>query len=157
MHSSPPWSAWEKAIAALMFWSNSTHLANFSTVKLWLIYLLFGNVSKYICGQPNLGACQHIAYIPSLPDSFQDSATHFCSKWSTQKTDCMMHCPWELMHGIWKFLLDKDFIHTYKYEMVVKCVDGIKCWVYPRFFTYSGDYPFFFCCILSESLIWSCW
>ena len=82
----------EKAIAALMFWSDSTHLANFGTTKLWPIYLLFGNVSKYIRGQPNLGACQHIAYIPSLPDSFQDFATSFCSKWGTQKTDLMTHC-----------------------------------------------------------------
>ena len=45
------------------------------------------------------------------------------------------------MHGVWKFLLDEDFIHAYKYGMVVKCVDGIECWVYPRFFTYSADYP----------------
>ena len=33
------------------------------------------------------------------------------------------------MHGIWKFLLDEDFIHAYKYGMVVKCVDGIKRWI----------------------------
>jgi Plavaka transposase len=48
-------------VAALMFWSDSTHLANFGTAKLWPIYLLFGNVSKYICGQPKSGACQHVA------------------------------------------------------------------------------------------------
>jgi hypothetical protein len=131
----------EKVVAALMFWSDSTHLANFGTAKLWPIYLLFGNVSKYIRGRPNSGACQHVAYIPSLPDSFQDFATHFCSKWGTQKTDLMTHCRRELMHGVWKFLLDEDFIHAYKYGMVVKCVDGIERRVYPRFFTYSADYP----------------
>ena len=58
----------EKVLAALMFWSDSTHLANFGTAKLWPIYLLFGNASKYIRGHPNSGACQHVAYIPSLPD-----------------------------------------------------------------------------------------
>jgi hypothetical protein len=131
----------EKVVAALMFWSDSTHLANFGTAKLWPIYLLFGNVSKYIRGRPNSGACEHVAYIPSLPDSFQDFATHFCSKWGTQKTDLMTHCRRELMHGVWKFLLDEDFIHAYKYGMVVKCVDGIERRVYPRFFTYSADYP----------------
>jgi hypothetical protein len=131
----------EKVVAALMFWSDSTHLANFGTAKLWPIYLLFGNVSKYIRGQPNSGACQHVAYIPSLPDSFQDFATHFCSKWGTQKTDLMTHCRRELMHGVWKFLLDEDFIHAYEYGMVVKCVDGVERRVYPRFFTYSADYP----------------
>ena len=105
----------EKVVAALMFWSDSTHLANFGTAKLWPIYLLFGNVSKYIRGQPNSGACQHIAYIPSLPDSFQDFAASFFRKWGTQKQDLMTHCRRELIHNIWKFLLDEDFVHAYKY------------------------------------------
>ena len=131
----------EKVVAALMFWSDSTHLANFGTAKLWPIYLLFGNVSKYIRGQPKSGACQHIAYIPTLPDSFQDFATRFCCKWGTQKADITTHCRRELMHCVWKFLLDEDFIHAYKYGMVVKCVDGVERRVYPRFFTYSADYP----------------
>jgi hypothetical protein len=131
----------EKVVAALMFWSDSTHLANFGITKLWPIYLLFGNISKYIRGQPNSGACQHIAYIPSLPDSFQDFAASFFSKWGTQKQGLMTHCRRELMHSIWKFLLDDDFIHAYKYGMVVKCADGIERRVYPRFFTYSADYP----------------
>jgi hypothetical protein len=131
----------EKVLAALMFWSDSTHLANFGTAKLWPIYLLFGNASKYIRGRPNSGACQHVAYIPSLPDSFQDFAASFYSKWGTQKKDLMSHCRRELMHGVWKFLLDEDFIHAYRYGMVVKCADGIKRRLYPRFFTYSADYP----------------
>ena len=131
----------EKVVVALMIWSDSTHLANFGTAKLWPIYLLFGNISKYIHGQPNSGACQHIAYIPSLPDSFQDFAASFCSKWGTQKKDLITHCRRELMHGVWKFLLDADFVHAYKYGMVVKCGDGIERRVYPRFFTYSADYP----------------
>jgi len=38
----------EKVVAALMFWSDSTHLTNFGTAKIWPIYLLFGNVLKYI-------------------------------------------------------------------------------------------------------------
>jgi hypothetical protein len=131
----------EKVVAALMFWSDGTHLANFGTAKLWPIYLFFGNVSKYIRGEPNSGACQHVAYIPSLPDSFQDFAAGFCSKWATQKKDLMTHCRRELMHGVWKFLLDADFIHAYEYGMVVKCTDGIERRVYPRLFTYSADYP----------------
>ena len=47
-----------------MFWSDSTHLVNFGTAKLWPIYLLVGNLSKYICGQPNSG----ILYLaPPIP------------------------------------------------------------------------------------------
>ena len=47
------------------------------------------------------------------------------------KKDLMTHCRRELMHGVWKFLLDEDFIHAYKYGMVVKCADGIKRRLYP--------------------------
>ena len=56
----------EKVIAALMFWSDSTHLTNFGTAKLWPIYLFFGNLSKYIRSRPSSGACNHLAYIPSV-------------------------------------------------------------------------------------------
>jgi hypothetical protein len=53
----------EKAVVAIMFWSDSTHLANFGTAKLWPVYMLFRNLSKYIRGQLNPGTCQHVAYI----------------------------------------------------------------------------------------------
>ena len=56
----------EKVIAALMFWSDSTHLTNFGTAKLWPIYLFFGNLSKYVRSRPSSGACHHLAYIPSV-------------------------------------------------------------------------------------------
>ena len=131
----------EKVVFGLMVWSDSTHLANFGTAKLWPIYSFFSGISKYIRSQPNSGACQHIAYIPSLPDSFQDFAASFCYKWNTQKKDILTHCRRELIHGVWKFLLDDDFVHAYKYGMVIKCADGIERRVYPRFFTYSADYP----------------
>ena len=131
----------EKVVFGLMIWSDSTHLANFGTAKLWPIYSLFSGISKYIRSQPNSGACQHIAYIPSLPDSFQDFAASFCHKWGTQKKDILTHCRRELIHSVWKFLLDDGFVHAYKYGMVVKCADGIERRVYPRFFTYSADYP----------------
>jgi len=38
----------EKVVAALMFWSDATHLATFGTAKMWPIYMLFGNLSKYV-------------------------------------------------------------------------------------------------------------
>ncbi len=124
-----------------MIWSDSTHLTNFGTAKLWPIYSFFSGISKYIRSQPNSGACQHIAYIPSLPDSFQDFAASFCSKWNTQKKNILTHCWRELIHGVWRFLLDDDFVHAHKYGMVIRCADGIERRVYPRLFTYSADYP----------------
>ena len=54
----------EKIVAALMFWSDSTHLTDFGTAKIWPIYLVFGNLSKYIRARPSSGAWHHLAYIP---------------------------------------------------------------------------------------------
>jgi hypothetical protein len=45
------------------------------------------------------------------------------------------------MHAVWKVLLDEEFLHAYKYGIVIKCADGIERRVYPRLFTYSADYP----------------
>ena len=56
----------EKIVAALMFSSDATHLAQFGNAKAWPIYLMLGNLSKYIRAQPNSGAMYHLAYIPSV-------------------------------------------------------------------------------------------
>jgi len=132
---------WEKVIAALMFWSDATHLATFGTVKLWPIYLHFGNLSKYVRCQPNSGATKHVAYIPSLPDSLQDQLKSFHQRWDTQQKDIITHCRRELMHGVWSFLLDAEFQHAYKHGIVVQGQDQIERHVYPQIFTYSADYP----------------
>ncbi|KAG5649261.1 hypothetical protein H0H81_005050, partial [Sphagnurus paluster] len=131
----------EKVVVAVMFSSDGTHLANFGTAKAWPIYFMVGNLSKYFRGLPNSGAMHHLAYIPSLPDSFQDVASKVHANWKTQKKNITTHCQRELMHAVWDFLFDDDFIHAYKYGMVIMCADGIERQVYPRLFTYSADYP----------------
>jgi len=57
----------EKVVAILIFWSDATHLATFGTAKMWPIYMLFGNLSKYIRCWPNSGATKHLAYILPFP------------------------------------------------------------------------------------------
>jgi Plavaka transposase len=131
----------EKVVAALMFWSDATHLATFGTAKMWPVYMLFGNLSKYIRCEPNSGATKHLAYLPQLPDSLQDQLKSFHHKWGTQQKVILTHCRRELMHAVWKFLLDDDFIHAHTYGMVVKSPDGIERRVYPHVLTYSADYP----------------
>lgn len=56
----------ERVVAALMFWSDSTHLANFGNASLWPIYLYFGNQSKWLRGKPRTNTCHHLAYIPKV-------------------------------------------------------------------------------------------
>ncbi|KAJ4493206.1 hypothetical protein C8R41DRAFT_764823 [Lentinula lateritia] len=131
----------EKVVAALMCWSDATQLANFGTAKLWPIYMLFGNLSKYIRASPNSGAVNHLAYIPSIPDSIKHEISMFHTKWKTQSKEIITHCSRELYHAIWRYLLDDEFIHAYRYGIVIKCFDGVERRIYPRFFTYSADYP----------------
>ncbi|KAJ7123862.1 hypothetical protein C8R43DRAFT_899420 [Mycena crocata] len=68
----------ERVIAGLMFWSDSTHLADFGTAKAWPIYMYFANLSKYVRARPSSGACHHMAYIPSVSvDPCHISCTYF--------------------------------------------------------------------------------
>jgi hypothetical protein len=63
----------EQVVAALMFWSDSTHLASFGNASLWPIYLFFGNQSKWLRGKPRTGSCHHLAYIPKASPSLCSS------------------------------------------------------------------------------------
>ncbi|KAI0076041.1 hypothetical protein K474DRAFT_1685008 [Panus rudis PR-1116 ss-1] len=55
--------------------------------------------------------------------------------------DLLTHCRRELIHGVWRLLLDDEFLEAYRHGMVIRCADGILRCVYPRVFTYSADYP----------------
>ncbi|KAI0071414.1 hypothetical protein K474DRAFT_1735052 [Panus rudis PR-1116 ss-1] len=131
----------ERVVCALMFWSDSTHLANFGDASLWPLYMFFGNQSKYTRGKPSSGACHHMAYIPKLPDVFHDWYRTLNNGGSGPNADVLAHCRRELMHEVWRLLLDKDFMHAYEHGIVILCSDGIWRRVYPRIFTYSADYP----------------
>ena len=57
----------ERVIAAMMFSSDSTHLAQFGHASAWPVYLSFGNLSKYIRARPiTSGACHLVAFIPKV-------------------------------------------------------------------------------------------
>ena len=56
----------ERIVCGLMFYSDSTHLANFGDASLWSLYMYFGNQSKYVRACPTSGSCHHVAYIPKV-------------------------------------------------------------------------------------------
>jgi hypothetical protein len=64
MASNPPSDGIQTAVAAIMLYSDSTHLANFGSASLWPFYLYLGNQSKYERAQPSQYAAHHLAYIP---------------------------------------------------------------------------------------------
>lgn len=59
-----------RAIAALMFWSDATHLTSFGNAKLWPCYMFFGNDSKYSRCKPTYNLCNHIAYFQTVHTLF---------------------------------------------------------------------------------------
>lgn len=50
-------------------------------------------------------------------------------------------CRTQLMHAIWLAILDDEFMEAYVHGILIECGDGITRQVFPRFFTYSADYP----------------
>ena len=51
------------------------------------------------------------------------------------------HFKRELMHAIWRVLLDDEFVEAYRNGVLIKCADGIIRCFFPRLFSYSADYP----------------
>jgi hypothetical protein len=79
------------------------------------------------------------SHLLQLPKSLRK----FVSDLSNKKihTDLLMHCKRDLMHAIWRILLDDSFVEVYKDGIVVKCFDGVIRRIYPCIFTYFADYP----------------
>ncbi|KAF7292067.1 hypothetical protein MIND_01232800 [Mycena indigotica] len=129
----------ERCIVALMFWSDSTQLANFGTAALWPIYLFFGNQSKWVRGKPRARACHHIAYMPKLADDFFDWFKTTTGEAPT--LEMLTHCRRELFHTIWRLILDDKFMEACEHGIEILCPDNIWRRFYFRVFTYSADYP----------------
>jgi hypothetical protein len=55
-----------RVVAALMFWSDATHLTTFGNAKLWPVYMYFGNESKYRRCRPSCHLANHIAYFQKV-------------------------------------------------------------------------------------------
>ena len=143
----------------LMFSSDLTHLTAFGDVKLWPLYLFFGNNSKYLHCKPMSHLCKHVAYFIKvgtstsiitahiliinlqLPDSFKDFASSQTAGGHTPTTAFTTHCTRELMHEQWKILLDDTSLEAWEHGIVIMCLDGLLWWFYPWIFTYSADYP----------------
>ncbi|KAJ7616888.1 hypothetical protein B0H17DRAFT_965405 [Mycena rosella] len=129
----------ERVVLSLMFWSDSTHLASFGDASLWPLYMFFGNQSKWLRVKPRSNVCHHVAYFPKLPDAFHDYFQGLTGH--APSADVLTHCRRELMHAIWRLLLDDEFLEAYEHGIVIECEDGVFRRFYPRIFTYSADYP----------------
>jgi hypothetical protein len=129
----------EIVIVGLMIWSDATHLTSFGTASLWPIYMFFANLSKYIRERPSKRAAHHMAYIPKLSDTFKDWYRNIFGK--APSKDVLKHLRYELFKAVWCLLLDAEFLHAYEHGILLVFADGITRLVFPRFLTYSADYP----------------
>jgi hypothetical protein len=151
-------SALERFIIGLLIWSDGTALAQFGNAEMWPIYLYVGNQSKYERAKPNSQASHHLAYLPKVT---QADAFFLMEHWLTYfrlqldnriqdvyKTEfgipataaMLTHLKRDLIHAVWKFLMDDDFIHAFVYGYVSKLRDGIERLSFPRFMIYAMDY-----------------
>ena len=74
-----------------------------------------------------------------LDDTLQDFYT---STFGVPATgDTITFLKRELMQAVWRILLDDDFMDAYENGIVIMFPDGILQRLFPRFFTYSADYP----------------
>ncbi|THU78115.1 hypothetical protein K435DRAFT_769680 [Dendrothele bispora CBS 962.96] len=129
----------ENVIVWIMLWSDSTHLAHFGTASLWPIYMYIGNLSKYVRIKPSAYAAHHLAYIPSLPDLVTDA---YEQEFGCTPTDAVLRfLKREIIHVVYFLLLDPDFLEAYLNGLLVMCADKIIRRLFPRFFSYSADYP----------------
>jgi hypothetical protein len=64
LQESPPEPGCElpRVVTVFMFWSDATQLSTFGNQKLWLLYMYFGNESKYRRCQPLNNSCSHATY-----------------------------------------------------------------------------------------------
>ncbi|KAJ7799440.1 hypothetical protein B0H14DRAFT_3491588 [Mycena olivaceomarginata] len=95
----------ERVVLTLMAWSDSTHLASFGDASLW-----------------PFNVCHHVAYFPKLPDTFHDYFQKLTG--SAPSADFLTHCRRELMHAIWRLLLDDEFLKAYEHGIVINVKMG---------------------------------
>jgi hypothetical protein len=75
-----------------------------------------------------------------LPDDLQDSYMKAYNGLPAS-ADTITHLKRELVQKVWELLLDDEFLAAYENGIVITCADGVTRLIFPRFFTYSADYP----------------
>ncbi|KAG6827318.1 hypothetical protein H0H92_012339 [Tricholoma furcatifolium] len=129
----------ENVVFGIALWSDSTHLTNFGKASLWPIYLYPVNQWKSIRGKPTSFSENHLAYIPSLPDTFQD---WYISKFGIPASaEIMKFARREIMMAVWLCLLDPEFMDAYLNGMLNIDSDSILRRWFPRFIFHGMDYP----------------
>ncbi|KAF8594867.1 hypothetical protein BDV93DRAFT_458195 [Ceratobasidium sp. AG-I] len=127
----------ERSIAAIMIWSDATHLAQYGQSSLWPIYMQFGNRSKDDRSRPSMHLTEHVGY---LPKAYIQAKVERALSEKAISESMSTHIDREIFHACWRALLSDNFIEAYRTGLVIDCLDGARRRLYPRIFTYSADY-----------------
>uniref|UniRef100_A0A0W0F6L2 Uncharacterized protein n=1 Tax=Moniliophthora roreri TaxID=221103 RepID=A0A0W0F6L2_MONRR len=108
----------------LMFSSDATHLTNFGTASLWPIYIVPGNLSKYL---------------PHLPDLIKDVYRAHYGQAPLEETQRFLNR--EVIQKAWGELLDEEFVEAFMNGLMLECADMEEHLGLLTLFCHSGDYP----------------
>lgn len=61
----------EIGLVPILIWYDSMQLTNFGNTSMWLIYVFFSFMSKYVCSRPNSMSAHHLAYVPKLKSTYE--------------------------------------------------------------------------------------
>jgi hypothetical protein len=78
------------------------------------------------------------ASVSQLDDALQDTYRQHYGQAAT--TDTLTYLRREVMHAVWRLLLDDEFMEAYINGIIIQFPDGVKRRLFPRLFTYSADY-----------------
>ncbi len=97
---------------------------------------------------PLLSVVLRLIWLDQLSDKIQDFCNNRFGKPATSYV--LSHLRRELIHEVWKILLDEEFTKAYADGFDVEFADGKVRRVFPRIFTYSADYPekYVFVCVI---------
>ncbi|EJD46541.1 hypothetical protein AURDEDRAFT_63120 [Auricularia subglabra TFB-10046 SS5] len=132
-----------RAVAAVMLMSDAAHLSDNGRAKIHPLNFMAGNQTLYERRKPSNRAVHPIAYFPELSVPALQSFLRRMPGGKAYKKDhpIFTHCRRELFHGVLGLVLNEEFWLAYEHGIVVDCADGIRRRLYPRFFTYTADYP----------------
>lgn len=150
----------DPVIIPILVWSDSTHLSTFGNASLWPAYMYIGSQSKYDRGKPSAFAAHHLAYFPKvcilkfvapesrliflclfsqLDDAIQDFYVKEFGKPAT--AEVLTHLRRELMHAVWRLILDDEFKEACVKGIDIPFLDGTIRRIFIRFYIYVADYP----------------
>ena len=77
--------------------------------------------------------------LSQLGDDIQE---FYLKEFGKHATAAMLtHIRREIAQAVWMLIIDDEFMHAYVHGFPEELVDGIKRLGFPRFLTYSADYP----------------